>query len=183
MNRRAPAPRPASSLPLTNARRLQLGLPLKKPHRKVDKVKRSGTPPTSSVSSRNFFLNKSFLKHIPSFFLFAPGRINCNILVNNTDSGDVLGYVSPKFNDFGEYGYFQPSQDGALSVTLSYHPRDPSSPVDIKVNNGPDSTFPFFGAGEYCLVLLLGEDMKFLWCFIVVGYASTSDDLGVGNPK
>lgn len=128
-------------------------------------------------------MNKSFLKHIPSFFLFAPGRINCNILVNNTDSGDVLGYVSPKFNDFGEYGYFQPSQDGALSVTLSYHPRDPSSPVDIKVNNGPDSTFPFFGAGEYCLVFLLGEDMKFLWCFIVVGYASTSDDLGVGNPK
>jgi len=48
-------------------------------------------------------------------------------------------------------------------VNLSYHPRDPSSPVDIKVNNGPDSTVPFFGA--------------------VVGYASTSDDLGVGNPN
>lgn len=68
VNRRAPAPRPASSLPLTNARRLQLGLPLKKPHRKVDKVKRSGTPPTSSVSSRDFFWINHFSNISRHFF-------------------------------------------------------------------------------------------------------------------
>jgi hypothetical protein len=138
VNRRAPAPRPASSLPLTNARRLQLGLPLKKPIRRSHApiAKRSGIPPIS---------------------------INCYISVTNTDSGAVLGYISPQFNDFGEYGYFQPSQAGALSVTLSYQPTDLSSPVNIIANNSPDPTVSFFGG--------------------IVGYASSSDDLGPGNPN
>lgn len=64
VNRRAPAPRPASSLPLTNAKRLQLGLPLKKPVRRSQSgrariAKRSGTPPVSLVSPHSVRINIS----------------------------------------------------------------------------------------------------------------------------
>lgn len=51
VGRRAPAPRPAAGLPLTNAKRLQRGFPLKKPavrrHGAAHTAKRSGTPPVS----------------------------------------------------------------------------------------------------------------------------------------
>ncbi|KAJ7853320.1 hypothetical protein B0H14DRAFT_2758557 [Mycena olivaceomarginata] len=112
LGRRAPAPRPAAGLPLTNAKRLQRGFPLKKPAR-------SGTPPVSYTA---------------------------NIQVTQTDSGSVLGYVSSSMNAFGEYS-LQDGQTGALSVTFSYQPEDPSAPLDVTINNVAYEGSPTFFGG------------------------------------
>ncbi|KAJ7304520.1 hypothetical protein DFH08DRAFT_1089225 [Mycena albidolilacea] len=122
LGRRAPAPRPAAGLPLTNAKRLQRGFPLKKPavrrHGDAHIAKRSGTPPVSYTA---------------------------NIQVTETGSGSVLGYVSSSMNAFGEYS-LQDGQTGALSVTFSYQPEDVSAPLDVTINNvAYDGSPTFFG--------------------------------------
>ncbi|KAF8217985.1 hypothetical protein K438DRAFT_1925249 [Mycena galopus ATCC 62051] len=136
-----PSPRSAPSLPLTNAKRLQLGLPLKQPTRRYTAK--------AAIAKRSA---------IPS--AIPPASITASILVNNA-SGSALGYLNPQLNAFGEYGYVNDSLSGALSVTFSYDPTSPSAIFDVTANNGVDANFPFFGA--------------------IVGYASTSNDLGPGS--
>ncbi|KAJ7100939.1 hypothetical protein B0H15DRAFT_944231 [Mycena belliarum] len=118
---------------LTNAKRLALGLPLLRPHRRIT------APPTSSP-----------LPPVPQ---------RCNIRAVGTDNTD-FGYLSPLWNGFGEYGMFQASPDGALELAFSYSPGSPSQ-ISITAANGPSAMYSFFGA--------------------IVGFASTSNDFGLGS--
>ncbi|KAG8793076.1 hypothetical protein FRC12_003942 [Ceratobasidium sp. 428] len=67
-----------------------------------------------------------------------------------------FGYLSPKFNIFGEYGQFQASPDGAMQVQYVYSPDSPSQMSGRVINDPSTGTFPWFGG--------------------VVGFASDSDD-------
>ncbi|KAB5590182.1 hypothetical protein CTheo_6375 [Ceratobasidium theobromae] len=84
-------------------------------------------------------------------------QVTCNVLVKQDST--TLGYVSPVWNRYGEYGTFQASSSGALQVQFSY---DDSSQnrLDLTAINGPSNTFPMFGG--------------------IVGYSS-GDDLGPGS--
>ncbi|KAF8215339.1 hypothetical protein K438DRAFT_1955325 [Mycena galopus ATCC 62051] len=130
--RDVPSPRSAPSLPLTNLRRLQLGLLPKKAVRsnsaKLSIAKRSAVAPVS---------------------------VNDYILVISTD-GSVLdsGYLSPGFNGFGEYGFVQSSASGALSVTFWYDPTNPSATFDVTANNDVYPGVPFFGANTVLVYVL-----------------------------
>ncbi|KAJ7100943.1 hypothetical protein B0H15DRAFT_944235 [Mycena belliarum] len=103
---------------LTNAKRLALGLPLLKPHRRVT------APPTSSP--------------------LPPVHQRCIVRAVGTDNTD-FGYLSPLWNAFNEYGLFQASPDGALELAFSYPPGSPSQ-ISITAANGPSAVYPFFGA-------------------------------------
>jgi len=125
---------------MSNAKRLSLGLPLNPPVRrslakKAHLAKRSSIPP-----------------------LVVGGYI----LVTNLDTATVLGYISPTFNDFKEYGNLVSTTSSALKVSLSYDALSPSQ-IEITAINGADPSAPLFGG--------------------IVGYASSSDDLGSGNPN
>lgn len=87
----------------------------------------------------------------------------CNVLVKNTSNGTTIGFISPTWNVWGEYGIVQPDAAGALEVSFSYSPEssDSLAQLDILATNGPGASYPFFGA--------------------TVGYTSTSDDLAVGS--
>lgn len=76
-------------------------------------------------------------------------RVTGYIQVVNLDTALVLGYLTPKNNDFGEYGYFQSTTTGALQVSISYQLLD-DTPVDITALNPIDGLSPFFGGSE-CL--------------------------------
>ncbi|KAG8795839.1 hypothetical protein FRC12_008992 [Ceratobasidium sp. 428] len=78
----------------------------------------------------------------------APPRIDgnsvsCNLLVK--DGYRDLGYISPVWNQYGQYGTLQPTATGALEVELSYDSTSPER-LDVWTTNGPDSDFPVFGA-------------------------------------
>ncbi|KAG8772455.1 hypothetical protein FRC12_003072 [Ceratobasidium sp. 428] len=88
-----------------------------------------------------------------------PINLNCNILV--TSRSQNYGYLSPNFNEFGEYGLFQPGRAGALEVSFSYS-RDSPNQLDGTVANGPTATFPYLAAS--------------------VGFASNDSSLGPGDP-
>ncbi|KAG9108579.1 hypothetical protein FRC07_008429 [Ceratobasidium sp. 392] len=87
-----------------------------------------------------------------------PENQKCNILVKTGDA--TLGYITPSFNTFGEYGTFQPGPAGALEISFSYSPDSPSQ-LDFLATNGPSSTYPYMGA--------------------VMGYASDSDNFSQGS--
>lgn len=134
--------------PITNAKRFAMHLPPITPkslHRRLRGAPR--TPTRVQAAPRT---DSSPLP---------PSTMKCNILVTTID-GSTIGFISAAFNQFGEYGLFQQSQDGALEVAFSNTP-GASSQMDLYGNNSPSSTYPFFGA--------------------IAGYASTSDDMGPGS--
>ncbi|KAJ7087498.1 hypothetical protein C8R44DRAFT_893200 [Mycena epipterygia] len=104
--------------PLTNAKRLAMGLPPLNPRRRGAVAPRQSPLP--------------------------PASTKCNILATETD-GTFAGYVSPAWNSFGEYGALQDAQDGALEVSFSYSPDSPGQ-LSFTATNGPDATYPFIGA-------------------------------------
>ncbi|KIO25198.1 hypothetical protein M407DRAFT_25422 [Tulasnella calospora MUT 4182] len=83
----------------------------------------------------------------------------CNILVKNVADGSTLGYLSPQWNSFGEYGACQADQACALKVTFNASPDAASDELDFIAANGPNSLYPYFGAR----------------------FSSSNDNLGPGN--
>jgi hypothetical protein len=78
------------------------------------------------------------------------------IAVTNSSTAAALGFVGSYYQIFGEYGLATNSSQG-LDVSFS----DSSAPFSILGTNGPDATYPYLGG--------------------VVGFASTSNDLGAGS--
>ncbi|KAG9077512.1 hypothetical protein FRC06_008871, partial [Ceratobasidium sp. 370] len=66
----------------------------------------------------------------------------CNIFVES--DSEYYGYISPTFNRFGEYGIFQPFQNGSLEVSITYRP-DASAKVEFFATNGPAASYPYVG--------------------------------------
>ncbi|KAJ7452632.1 hypothetical protein FB451DRAFT_1409322 [Mycena latifolia] len=130
---RAPAP-----APITNAKRMAMGLPPLKPRHYG-----SGRAARQAVSA------------VP------PVTQTCNLLATDASTGSTVGYLSPVWNSFGEYGIFQASATGALEVSFTYSGDSPTQ-LDLSATNGPE-TFTYVGA--------------------VVGFASSSNDLGVASPN
>ncbi|CAE6399567.1 unnamed protein product [Rhizoctonia solani] len=150
---------PVEVAPKTNAKRFAQGLPplspvKRHPHRggphrdggNPHKGTRVAFAPRAEVSAA------------------ARTKVKCNILVKPT-SGSTLGYISPIFNDFGEYGPLQTSQAGALEIAFS---NTASSglvygPADFLTTNNVDTinSFPYLSAA--------------------LGFMSDGDDLGPGN--
>ncbi|KAL5633958.1 hypothetical protein ACGC1H_005970 [Rhizoctonia solani] len=138
---------PVEVAPKTNAKRFAQGLPplspvKRHPHRggphrdggNPHKGTRVAFAPRAEVSAA------------------ARTKVKCNILVKPT-SGSTLGYISPIFNDFGEYGPLQTSQAGALEIAFS---NTASSglvygPADFLTTNNVDTinSFPYLSAGKY----------------------------------
>ncbi|KAF8731542.1 hypothetical protein RHS02_07573, partial [Rhizoctonia solani] len=128
---------PSSTEVITNAKRFAAGLPPlprkrnsnRSVHNRVAHARgtRVITAPRSETS--------------PS----PPNSLNCNILVKNVATGESLGYVSPAWNDFAEYGPLQNSQDGALEVKTSYSGDSPKQ-LDLVALNGKSAAHPFVGA-------------------------------------
>ncbi|KAG9118920.1 hypothetical protein FRC07_006309 [Ceratobasidium sp. 392] len=143
-------PAPAPVVPSTNAKRFAMSLPplaprahRQHPHRAAPH--RLGTrvqaAPRSQVSAQ------------------PPVDLKCNVLV--TAFGHSYGYLSPAFNDFGEYGLFQSNTTEALVLSFSYSRASPKQ-LDAVVTNGPAATtYPYFGAA--------------------VGFASRDSSLGPGD--
>ncbi|KAG8693135.1 hypothetical protein FRC09_010705 [Ceratobasidium sp. 395] len=90
-----------------------------------------------------------------------PVNQTCNFLIQTT-ANETLGYIANTYNDFGEYGVLVPSQTGALEVAFTYSPDSPRQ-IDILATNNPMDEFPFVGG--------------------VIGFASTDDNFGSGNPN
>jgi hypothetical protein len=71
----------------------------------------------------------------------------CNILVKKLNN-ESLGYVSPTWDQFGQYGALQQSNDEALLVTFSYSPASLRQ-IDFMAINAPSAKFPYLGAGVW----------------------------------
>lgn len=80
------------------------------------------------------------------------------IVVTDTATPANSGYVSDFFNSFGEY-----TITSNLSQSLSVTFNNGSSPFSITALNGPSTTYPYFGG--------------------IVGFVSTNNNLGSGNPN
>ncbi|PFH51729.1 hypothetical protein AMATHDRAFT_46898 [Amanita thiersii Skay4041] len=117
---------------LTNAQRLARGYPLKPP------IRRSLSLKKASRSGLNATLN---------------GYLQVS------ENGQVLGYVSKRFNKQGEYGILTDKPGDYLSVSLESGEAVLGN-ADISTVNGPLATFPFFGG--------------------MTGFTSTSSDLNPG---
>ncbi|KIO30756.1 hypothetical protein M407DRAFT_20281 [Tulasnella calospora MUT 4182] len=129
---------------MTTAKRFKMNLPPLKPKlRRHAGVRVTPTPrPSPSVAPRT--------------------TRTCNILVQNVDDNTTVGFISPAWNGFGEYGTFQQEQAGALEVSFSYPQGDLSpSQLDFTAANGPSSEYPLFSGS--------------------IGFASTSLSLGSGS--
>ncbi|KAF8896096.1 hypothetical protein BD779DRAFT_561406 [Infundibulicybe gibba] len=103
----------------TNARRLAAGLPLNPPRHIVEKRTGKERPAPSSTPGCN---------------------VDGYLMITNEDSTRV-GFVSKKWNDFGEYGTIAEGDD-RLKVSIN---TCSDSNSDIKTINGPYADFPFFG--------------------------------------
>ncbi|QRV93369.1 hypothetical protein RhiJN_21387 [Ceratobasidium sp. AG-Ba] len=142
---------PAKRAPATNAERFALGLtPLKPKSRR-----HRGGPHSGYLSGGTRVRSAPRAETSP----LPPVSVTCNLVVKDTD-GLSLGYVSPTWNDYGEYGATQQSPEGALSMTFSY-PADSPSQLNMVAINSPDSKYPNVGA--------------------VVGFSSDSSDLKPGE--
>ncbi|EUC60501.1 hypothetical protein RSOL_348590 [Rhizoctonia solani AG-3 Rhs1AP] len=149
---------PVEVTPITNAKRFAQGLPplspvKRHPHRRGPH--HDGGYPRKGT--RVAFIPRA--EASPS----VPTK-HCNILVKPTN-GSILGYISPVFNDFGEYGTPQTSQAGALEITFSYTASSGSvyGPADFLTTNNVNATnsFPYLSAA--------------------LGFMSDGDNLGPGN--
>lgn len=126
-----PAPESA-----TNAKRFAQGLPPMRPRSRKHRAgsqrdvayhkqgTRVGSAPRSEAS--------------PSL----PVQQKCNMLAK-AGSG-TIGYLSRQLNIFGEYGTFQPNQDGALEISFTYTPGS-AAPLDMRPDNGVTQAFPYVG--------------------------------------
>ncbi|KAF7352069.1 hypothetical protein MVEN_01169700 [Mycena venus] len=112
-----PNVRDANNLPLTNAKRLALGLPLLPPRRAPTP---RGTAAGSSVS------------------ILPPVVHTCNILVQDASTGQPLGYISPTLADGSRYATVQTSPVGALSVTFSASATSHTQLTLQAINGDPD---------------------------------------------
>lgn len=122
---------PVERIPTTNAERFARGLPPLSPksrrrHHAHLAATRVRSAPRSETS--------------PGI----PVLASCNILVSSTD-GTPLGYVSPSWNDYGEYGALQATQTGALVVSFSYPVNSPYQ-LTLVAMNSPSANYPNFGA-------------------------------------
>ncbi|KAG6917509.1 hypothetical protein DXG01_002256 [Tephrocybe rancida] len=109
---------------LANAKRLALGLPLKPPTRRSERVSRapqpSGTPGKLTNVARGYIESKD-------------------------QDGKTLGFVGKDQNAFGEYTLkMDGDESDRLLVTIDLMGAA-SGPTDIKTLNGPDADLPFFG--------------------------------------
>ncbi|KAG8722998.1 hypothetical protein FRC12_005931 [Ceratobasidium sp. 428] len=98
----------------------------------------------------------------PQAVLAPPPRITqkCNIWVESDTQ--YYGYLSPTFNRFGEYGVFQPTQNGSLEVSISYRPDTPGR-IEFLATNGPVASYPYIGG--------------------ITGFSSKGGDIGPGSPN
>ncbi|KAG8991070.1 hypothetical protein FRB90_001479, partial [Tulasnella sp. 427] len=118
---------------MTNAKRFAMGLPPLKP-----KALHRGTRAASARRASTSITPTPDNNH------------HCNILVKNADDPSVTyGFISPVFNAFSGYGLFQATQAGALEVSF-YASFDvlSSGQLDLQADNGPSSTYPYFGAAD-----------------------------------
>ncbi|KAF7340209.1 hypothetical protein MVEN_01939500 [Mycena venus] len=109
-------------LPSTNAKRLELGLPLLPPRRATPR----GSAPRAEPS---------------------PGTLitrTCNLKATVSGTTTLLGYVSQSVNNFGVYGNLLPSTTGALEVTFTYSGLAHTA-LNLLTTNG-NSVYPYFGA-------------------------------------
>ncbi|CAE6435744.1 unnamed protein product [Rhizoctonia solani] len=150
---------PVDVTPITNAKRFSQGLPplspvKRKPHR--------GGPHRDGgyhhVGTPVEFAPRAQTSSSPAV------TVKCNILVK-TSGGSSLGYISPVFNDYGEYGTPQSRQTGALEVSFPNTATSGSAagPLDLLATNNADTinSFPYLSAA--------------------IGFMSDGDDLGPGN--
>jgi len=133
---------------LTNSKRFALGLPPLKP-----KAHRRAGPGIGGTHVQA--AARALTSQVP------PVTAQCNILATDSN-GNVIGFISPSWNGFGEYGTFQGSSAGALVLSFSYIPGS-SSNLDCTAVNSPSGAYPFFGA--------------------IDGFGSDTDDLAPGNPN
>lgn len=106
---------------ISNAKRLALGLPLNKPHRRTPTSDRPVHP--SAVP---------------------PATLRGHILVTDTEKGIPLGYISSTTNDVGEFGFLRPTVAGALELSFKHDGADAPSEIDLLAINSP-FPFPYFG--------------------------------------
>ncbi|KAG9119717.1 hypothetical protein FRC07_005119, partial [Ceratobasidium sp. 392] len=69
--------------------------------------------------------------------------VSCNILVKRGRRD--LGYISPTWNQYGEYGALQPSAIDSLEIEFTYDSSSPDRLTGV-VKNGPNDYFPILGA-------------------------------------
>ncbi|KAH7338107.1 hypothetical protein B0J17DRAFT_717765 [Rhizoctonia solani] len=150
---------PVDITPVTNAKRFAQGLP---PISPVKRHPHRGGPHRDGGNhhrgTRVTFAPRAETSSSPTV------NVKCNILVKSSDDS-TLGYISPVFNDDGEYGTPQSSQTGALEVSFSNTTTSGSiiGPLDLLVTNNADTinSFPYLSAA--------------------MGFMSDGDDLGPGN--
>ncbi|KAG8683207.1 hypothetical protein FRC08_014469 [Ceratobasidium sp. 394] len=128
-----PASSPAEMA--TNARRLTADLP--SPNSRALRPR----PRPRRVVPHRFGTR---VRGAPQAVLAPPPRITqkCNIFVES--DSEYYGYISPTFNQFGEYGIFQPSQNGSLEVSITYQPDAPGK-IEFLATNGPAASYPYVG--------------------------------------
>ncbi|CEL53636.1 hypothetical protein RSOLAG1IB_06491 [Rhizoctonia solani AG-1 IB] len=149
---------PASNDVSTNAKRFAQGLPpinpvKRGPHR--GGPHRDGSIPYHHGGTRVASAPRAQTSPSPR------NEKKCNILASFTN-GTEYGYITPKFNKFGEYYAFQPDQDESLLVSFTY-PVDAPTQLTFTAENGQaKQAYPLFGG--------------------IVGYGSTGDDFAAGNP-
>ncbi|KAJ7489121.1 hypothetical protein FB451DRAFT_1390292 [Mycena latifolia] len=112
-------------LPSTNAKRLQLGLPLLPPRRRAPTPR--GSAPRSEPSP-GVLITRTY-----------------NLAATVMGTSQFLGYVSASVNSFGVYGAFQSTQGGALQVTFTYSGLAHTA-LSLSTPNGLNMAYPFFGA-------------------------------------
>lgn len=148
---------PVDVTPVTNAKRFAQGLP---PLNPVKRHPHRGGPHRDGGyrhgGTRVEFAPRSETSSTPS------ANVKCNVLVKAGDS--TLGYISPVFNDYGEYGTFQSEHAGSLEVSFS-NSGSASGPVDFIITNNAETinSFPYLSGA--------------------LGFMSDGDDLGPGNPN
>ncbi|KAJ1305346.1 hypothetical protein OPQ81_000362 [Rhizoctonia solani] len=143
---------PAPIMPVTNSKRFAQGLPPLRPRRRNP----HGGVVHARQGTRVASAPRSETSPVP------PSSAKCHILVKIAATGESLGYVSPNWNDFAEYGPLQNTQDGALQVAFSYS-SDSAKQLDLMVTNAKSAAYPFLGASA--------------------GYGSSDENIGSGNPN
>ncbi|KAG8923230.1 hypothetical protein FRC01_013034 [Tulasnella sp. 417] len=155
----AEGPKPDSARqvvgPMTNSKRLSMGLPPLKP-----RALQRGSYPSSlgapfgdfNVASHPVGLppeqsNSSLLRFD---LILRTTSHTCNILVKNAVDGSTRGYLAPTAgsNMWGCFDRFQEDQAGSLEVSFYSSPDDPSPhELDFFMENAPNPSEPYFSAG------------------------------------
>ncbi|KAG8743824.1 hypothetical protein FRC10_011372 [Ceratobasidium sp. 414] len=150
-----PAPSPAKTA--TNARRLTADLP--SPNSRVQRPRPRRVVPHRFVMG---MVAGTRVRGAPQAVIAPPPRITqkCNIFVES--DSEYYGYISPTFNRFGEYGVFQPSQNGSLEVSITYRPDAPGK-IEFLATNGPVASYPYVGG--------------------ITGFSSKGGNIGRGSPN